>query len=100
MDHWSDYVECEWWLDESYHPSMNLITLEMSEESMLLVGKVIGRAKKGVFDISLLSHVNVDDFNERSLFNVERIEVEKETYRIPTTILFTLVLIIFGTIHH
>ena len=28
---WSDSVECEWWLDESYNPSMKLITLDMSE---------------------------------------------------------------------
>ena len=52
----------------------------MSEESMLLVGKVIGRVKKGVFDISLLSHVNGDEFNDMSLFDVRRFSVEKEIY--------------------
>ena len=27
----SYYVEFEWWIDESYHPSMKLITIDMSE---------------------------------------------------------------------
>ena len=30
FSHWSDYVECEWWIDESYHPSMKLITIGMA----------------------------------------------------------------------
>ena len=59
---------------------MKLITLYMLEEIMLLVGKVIGRVKKGVFDIALLSHVNVDEFNETSLFDVRIFAVEKENY--------------------
>ena len=36
---------------------MDSITLDMTEKSVLLVGKVIGRVKKGVFDVSLLSRV-------------------------------------------
>ena len=54
----------------------------MSEEIMLLVGKVIGRVKRGVFDISLISHVNDDNFNEMSLSDTRRFEVDKETYLI------------------
>ena len=77
MGHWSDSVECEWWIDESYHPSMKLITLDMALASVLLVGKVIVRFKKGVYDIALLSHVNDDEFNEISLFDVRRFSVEK-----------------------
>ena len=77
MAHWSESVECEWWIDESYHPSMKLITLDMELASVLLVGKVIVRFKKGVYDIALLSHVNDDEFNEMSLFDVRRFSVEK-----------------------
>ena len=29
MDHWTDSVECEWWLSESYHPPMKSITIDM-----------------------------------------------------------------------
>ena len=47
---------------------------------MLLVRKVIGRVKKGVHDIALLSHVNVNEFNKMSLFDVKRFAGEKETY--------------------
>ena len=59
---------------------MKLIPLEMELESVLLVGKVIGRVKKGVYYISLLSHVNVDDFNEMILFDVRIFAVEKKNY--------------------
>ena len=56
---------------------MKLITLDMELASVLLVGKVIVRFKKGVYDIALLSHVNDDEFNEMSLFDVRRFSVEK-----------------------
>ena len=59
---------------------MNLITLDTELTSVLMVGKVIVRVKKGVCDISLLSHVNYYEFNEISLFDVRRFAVEKETY--------------------
>ena len=59
---------------------MKLITLDMSLTSVLLVGKVIGRVKKGVYDIVMFSHVNDDEFNGMSLFDVRRFAVEKETY--------------------
>ena len=49
---------------------------------MLLVGKFIGRFKKGVFDIALLSRVNDNDFNKMSLFYVRIFSVQKETYLI------------------
>ena len=48
---------------------------------MLLVGKVIGRVKEGVHDIALISHVNGNDFNKRSLFDVRIFVVDKETDR-------------------
>ena len=54
----------------------------MELESVLLVEKVIGRVKKGVYDISLLSHVNDEYLNEMSLFDVNRFAVEKENYLI------------------
>ena len=38
--------------------------------SVFLVLKVIGRVKRGVYDISLLPYVNVDEFNKRSVFDV------------------------------
>ena len=47
---------------------------------MLLVGNIIFGVKKGVFDISLLSHVNDDEFNKMSLFDVRIFAVEKEAY--------------------
>ena len=47
---------------------------------MLLVEKVIGRVKKGVYDIALLSHVNDEYFNEMSLSDVKRFAVDKETH--------------------
>ena len=52
----------------------------MTLASVLLVRKVIGRVKKGVYDIALLSHVNDDEFNEISMFDVRRLAVEKEAY--------------------
>ena len=58
LDRWSYSVECEFWIDESCHPSMKLITLDMALSSVLLVGKVIGRFKKEAYDLALLSHVN------------------------------------------
>ena len=82
LSHWSDYVECVWWPDESCHSSIKLINLDMTLASMLLVGKVIGRVKKGVYDIALLSHVNDDEVNEMSLFDVRIFAVKKETYLI------------------
>ena len=42
----------------------------MESEILLLVVKVIGRVKMGVYDIALLSHVNDEYFNEMSLFDV------------------------------
>ena len=57
---------------------MKMITIEMVLPSVLLVVKVIGIFKKGVYDISLLSHVNVYEFNKRSLFDVRRFAVEKK----------------------
>ena len=82
LAHRKDCVECEWWLDESYHPPIKSITLDTEEDSVLLVGKVIGRVKKGVYDISLLSHVNDKDFNKISLFGAKIFAGEKETYLI------------------
>ena len=52
----------------------------MALASVLLVGKVIGRVKKVVYDISLLSHVNDDEFNNMSLSDVRIFSVKKETY--------------------
>ena len=45
LAHWSDSLESEWWLEKLYHPSISLITIDMSEESVLLVGKFIFRVK-------------------------------------------------------
>ena len=63
---------------------MKLITLDTELAIVLLVGKVIGRVKKGVYDISLISQVNDYEFNDMSLFCVRRFAVKKETY--PHTI--------------
>ena len=52
-----------------------MITIVMILESVLLIENFIGRVKKGVYDISLLSYVNIDEFNKRSLFDVRRFEV-------------------------
>ena len=82
LTHWSESVERGLRIDESYHPSIKLITIDMELESVFVVGKVIGRVKEGVYDISLLSHVNTKEFNKMSLFDVRRFAVEKETYLI------------------
>ena len=59
---------------------MKLINLDMALEIVLLFGKVIVSIKKGVYGISLISHVNGKEFNEIILFDVSRFSVEKETY--------------------
>ena len=59
---------------------MKFITIDMELARVLLVGKVIGRVKKVVYDIALLSHVNDDESNKMSLFDVIIFAVEKETY--------------------
>ena len=51
-------------------------------KGVLLVGKIIVRVKKGVYDIALLSHVNDNKFNNMSLFDVRRFSANKETYLI------------------
>ena len=63
-----------------YHPSIKLITLNTEEESVLLVGKFIGRFKKVVFDVALLSYVTDNEFNEMSLFDVRRFSVKTENF--------------------
>ena len=52
----------------------------MAEESVLLVGKVIGIVKKGLFEISLLLHVKNDELNYMGLFDVMIFAVDKENY--------------------
>ena len=47
---------------------------------MLLVGKVIDRVKKGVFDVFLITHVTDNEFNEMILFDVMRFSGEKENF--------------------
>ena len=59
---------------------MKSITLDMAEKSVLLVGKVIGRVKNGVFDVVLISHVTNNDFNKIILFDARRFAVEKENF--------------------
>ena len=63
LAHFSESVECEWWIEKLYHPSMKLITLDMALASVLMVVKVIGGVKNGVYDISLISHVNANESN-------------------------------------
>ena len=82
LAYWPDSVDCEWWLYKSHYPSMKLISIDMELSSVLLVGKVIGGFKTGVCDIALISHVNNNEFNEMSLFDVSRFAFEKETYLI------------------
>ena len=45
-----------------------------------MVGEFIGRVKKGVFDIALLSHFNENKFNGMIPFDVRIFAVAKETY--------------------
>ena len=73
---------------------MKSLTLDMGEDSMLLVGKGIGGFKKEVFDVSLLSHVTDNEFNDMILFDVRIFSVEKENFLIKYTIVVTLVLIL------
>ena len=59
---------------------MKLITLDIALSSVLLVIKLIGRVKKGVYYISLISHFNGDKFNVITLFDVKIFADKKETY--------------------
>ena len=59
---------------------MKSLTLDMGEDSMLLVGKGIGGFKKEVFDVSLLLHVTDNEFNDMILFDVRIFSVEKENF--------------------
>ena len=59
---------------------MKLLTLDMVLASVLLVVNIIGRVKNWVYDIDLISHVNDDEFNEMSLFDVSIFAVDKGTY--------------------
>ena len=59
---------------------MKSITIDTEEDIVLLVGKVIGRFKKGVFGVPLLSYVTDDEFNQMSMFDVSRFAVEKENF--------------------
>ena len=72
---------------------MKLITHDMALSSVLLVGKFIGRIKRGAYYVALLSHFNDGELKEMSIFDVSRFEAQY-------TIIVTLVLIVFGRIHH
>eukprot|EP00957_Ditylum_brightwellii_P088379 6731588-Ditylum_brightwellii.AAC.1 len=51
----------------------------MAEKSVLLIGKVLGRAKKGVFDIVLLCNMGDNKFNEMSSYDIRIFAVNKKT---------------------
>ena len=53
----------------------------MAEDIVLLVGKVIGRLKKVVFDVALLSHATEDEFNKMILFDVKIFWKKKVTFQ-------------------
>ena len=54
---------------------MKVITFYMVLASVLLFGKFIGRIKKVVYDIALISNVNNKKFKDMSLFDVSRFVV-------------------------
>ena len=73
---------------------MESITLDMAEDIVLMVGKVIGIFKKGVFDVALLSHITDDEFNKMILFDLIIFAVEKQI------VLITILLVVFRKMHH
>eukprot|EP00957_Ditylum_brightwellii_P166220 12654143-Ditylum_brightwellii.AAC.1 len=40
---WSDTLSQSWWLGENYHDNMGEITMDMTNTSVMIVGKVLGR---------------------------------------------------------
>ena len=79
---------------------MKSITLDTAEESVLLVVKGIGGVKNGLFDVERLSHTTDYEFNEMSLSDVRRFAVEEDFFSRQSTIVATLVLIVFSEMHH
>eukprot|EP00957_Ditylum_brightwellii_P100826 7684864-Ditylum_brightwellii.AAC.1 len=57
---------------------MEEITLDMDEKSVLLIGKVLDRVKKGVFDVALLCNMGDNEVNEMSSYDVRRFSVNKK----------------------
>ena len=57
-----------------------VLKIDISEDSVLLVRKFISRVKKGVFYVSLISHVTNNEFNKTGLFDVNIFAVEKRNF--------------------
>ena len=67
---------------------------------MLLVGKVTGGVKNGVFDVAILSHVTGDEFKNTRLFDVRIFAVDKDFFKENSMIVVTIVLIVSRNMHH
>eukprot|EP00957_Ditylum_brightwellii_P191938 14610547-Ditylum_brightwellii.AAC.2 len=64
---WAESIDSEWWMNASYHPSMIHITVDMALHNVALAGQRIGRVRNGVFDVTLISHLDDNEYNEMTI---------------------------------
>eukprot|EP00957_Ditylum_brightwellii_P030949 2344896-Ditylum_brightwellii.AAC.1 len=60
ISYWSDTLSQRWWIGENYHISMGEITMDMANTNIMIVGKTLGRMRKGIYTISLMCNTGDD----------------------------------------
>ena len=58
-------------MDDAYHSSMSEITVDMAAKIVVLIGKVLGRVRRGVYDIALLCNTEDDQFMEMTVYDFQ-----------------------------
>ena len=71
LSHWGEDLVTRWWLDDAYHSSMSEINVDMAAKSVVLIGKVLGRVRRGVYDIALLCNTEDDQFMEMTVYDLQ-----------------------------
>eukprot|EP00957_Ditylum_brightwellii_P168290 12811442-Ditylum_brightwellii.AAC.1 len=59
-----------WWLDDAYYSSMSEINVDTAAKNVVLIGKVLGRVRRDVYDIALLCNTGDDQFMEMTVYNL------------------------------
>eukprot|EP00957_Ditylum_brightwellii_P130999 9992697-Ditylum_brightwellii.AAC.1 len=72
LSHWGDNLVTKWWLDDAYHSSMSEIIVDMAAKSVVLIGKVLGHARRVVYDIALLCNTEDDQFMDMIVYNLRQ----------------------------